>query len=98
MNLSKESRIIRETIKFPVRYDREQQTIWDASGMMVCDIRGWGKIQFMNQSEERQDAIGEKVAKLLNGFYHHDLEKLADAPNRANLFCQNQRKEYFEWD
>ena len=98
MNLSNESRLIRETIKFPVRYDREQQTIWDASGMMVCDIRGWGKIQFMDHSEERQDAIGEKVAKLLNGFHEHDQEKFADAPSRANLFSQSQRKVYFEWD
>lgn len=58
--------LIRETIAFPVTYDNKQQTIWDAKGMMVCDIRGWGRIQYMGNSEERQDAIGEKIAKLLN--------------------------------
>lgn len=64
----KTNKLIRETISFPVRYDHKQQTIWDAKGMMVCDIRGWGRIQFMNKSEERQDAIGEVIAKLLNEF------------------------------
>lgn len=58
--------MVRETIAFPVKYDNKQQTIWDSKGMMVCDIRGWGKIQFMDKSEERQDAIGEKIAQLLN--------------------------------
>ncbi len=58
--------LVKETITFPVLYDSKQQTIWDSKGMMVCDIRGWGKIQFMNETEEGQDAIGEKIAKLLN--------------------------------
>lgn len=66
MNVQEESRLIRETIEFPVRYDKAQQTIWDSKGMMVCDIKGWGRIQYMGKSEERQDAIGHKIAKLLN--------------------------------
>lgn len=61
-------RLVKETIEFPVKYDPLQQTIKDAKGMMVCDIRGWGRIQFMEKSEERQDAIGEVVAKLLNEY------------------------------
>ncbi len=68
MNLREENKLIRDTIEFPVRYDNKQQTIWDSKGMMVCDIRGWGKIQFMNKSEERQDVIGEKIANLLNDY------------------------------
>lgn len=66
------------TLKFPVRYDRLQQTIWDADGLMVCDIRGWGKLQFMNKSEDRQDAIGELISNLLNTYHrieHSDLDK-----------------------
>lgn len=66
MNLRDTRDLVQETITFPVKYDSKQQTIWDSKGMMVCDIRGWGKIQFMGKSEERQDAIGEKIAKLLN--------------------------------
>lgn len=66
MDLKNTRDLVQETIAFPVKYDNKQQTIWDSKNMMVCDIRGWGKIQFMGKSEERQDAIGEKIAKLLN--------------------------------
>ena len=55
-----------ETIQFPVYYYSAGQTIKDSKGMMVCDVRGWSKIQFMGKSEERQDAIGELIAHLLN--------------------------------
>lgn len=68
MDSRKRNTLVRETIEFPVRYDSKQQTIWDTKGMMVCDIKGWGRIQYMNKSEDRQDAIGEIVAKLLNEF------------------------------
>lgn len=68
MGLRETEDMVKETISFPVRYDNRQQTIWDSKGMMVCDIRGWGRIQFMGKSEERQDAIGEKIAKLLNEY------------------------------
>lgn len=68
MGLRETEDMVKETISFPVRYDNKQQTIWDSKGMMVCDIRGWGRIQFMGKSEERQDAIGEKIAKLLNEY------------------------------
>ncbi len=39
---------------------------WIQKRWMVCDIKGWRKIQFMNEAERRQDALGEKIAKLLN--------------------------------
>lgn len=80
MILEKEKKLIRETIEFPVYYDRLQQTIKDAKKMMVCDIRGWGKIQFMDKPEQRQDAIGEVVAKLLNEYHF-----------RENLRCDDER-------
>jgi hypothetical protein len=66
MDLRETKDLVKETVAFPVTYDNKQQTIWDSKGMMVCDIRGWGKIQFMDEAEKRQDAIGEKIAKLLN--------------------------------
>ncbi|MFZ0490290.1 MAG: hypothetical protein WBV11_00300 [Salegentibacter sp.] len=58
--------LAKETIKFPVHYDQRGQTVRDANGLMVCDIRGWGKIQYLKQAEERQDSIGRLIAKLLN--------------------------------
>ncbi len=76
MDSNKENNLALETLKFPVRYDSRQQTIWDAKGMMVCDIRGWGKIQFMNKSEKRQDAIGELIANLLNKYQRSENAKI----------------------
>jgi hypothetical protein len=76
MDLSEKNNLALETLKFPVRYDSRQQTIWDAKGMMVCDIRGWGKIQFMNKSEARQDAIGELITNLLNKFHRNENSKI----------------------
>jgi hypothetical protein len=76
MDSNKKNNLALETLKFPVRYDSRQQTIWDAKGMMVCDIRGWGKIQFMNKSEKRQDAIGELIANLLNKYQRSENAKI----------------------
>lgn len=56
------------TIDFPVRYEESAQTIRDAKGMMVCDIRGWSKIQFMAKAQERHDAIGNLICTLLNDY------------------------------
>ncbi|WP_037318015.1 hypothetical protein [Salegentibacter sp. Hel_I_6] len=72
MNSNEKNNLALETLKFPVHYDAKQQTIWDAKGMMVCDIKGWGKIQFMNKSEDRQDAIGELIASLLNKYQRNE--------------------------
>ena len=68
MGFQKTKDLVRDTITFPVNYDNSQQIIRDSKGMMVCDVKGWGRIQFMEKSEERQDAIGEKIAKLLNNY------------------------------
>ncbi|GGW98963.1 hypothetical protein [Salegentibacter mishustinae] len=76
MNLSEKNNLALDTLKFPVHYDAKQQTIWDAKGLMVCDIRGWGKIQFMNKSEDRQDAIGELIANLLNKYHRNENAKI----------------------
>lgn len=74
MDLSEKNNLLRETIAFPVRYHSNQQTIRDSKGMMVCDIRGWSKIQYMNRCEERQDVIGEKIASLLNEYREEPCE------------------------
>ncbi|SKB49517.1 hypothetical protein SAMN05660776_1398 [Salegentibacter holothuriorum] len=76
MSLSGKNNLALETLKFPVNYDSRNQTIWDANGMMVCDIRGWGKIQFMRKSEDRQDAIGDLIANLLNKYHRNKNAKI----------------------
>lgn len=54
------------SFKRPVYYDKQGQFIADADHSRVLDIRGWGRIQYMDRPEERQDAIGEMVAALIN--------------------------------
>lgn len=57
-----------ETINFPVRYDEQGQSVWDSENMMICDVRGWSRIQFKPLPERRQDEIGNLIADLLNEF------------------------------
>ncbi|WP_417886076.1 hypothetical protein [Zunongwangia sp.] len=61
------TKTVLDTITLPVNYDNISQTIKDANGVLICDVRGWGKIQFMDKAEERHDAIGYTIAELLNG-------------------------------
>lgn len=65
-----------ETIQFPVFYDNKGQVVRDSKGMMVCDVRGWSRIQFMSKPEDRQDAIGELIAVLLNDFSSNSESKM----------------------
>ncbi|WBL26811.1 hypothetical protein [Zunongwangia sp. HGR-M22] len=66
--ISEEKKALLDTINFPVNYEQNGQSIKDANGLFVCDVRGWGKIQFMDKAEERHDAIGSIIAELLNDF------------------------------
>ncbi len=67
--------------------------------MMVCDIKGWGRIQYMDKSIERQNAIGEKVAKLLNKFGDNQNEAFdEEGYDGANTLPSEERVELFKWD
>lgn len=66
MTLPEQTKTLLDTLSFPVSYDQLGQSIKDANGLLVCDVRGWGKIQFMDKAEERHDAIGFVIADLLN--------------------------------
>lgn len=68
MTLFEKTDLALSTIDFPVHYDASGQTIRDAKGMMVCDIRGWSKIQFMDRAQKRHDAIGGLICDLLNKY------------------------------
>ena len=67
MGLPEQIKTLLETLNFPVYYDQKGQSIKDAKGLFVCDVRGWSKIQFMDKAEERHNAIGFVIADLLNG-------------------------------
>lgn len=52
--------------------------IFDADDNMVADdcgenaaarIRGWGRIQYMNNPEQLQDTIGEHIAKAMTEYW-----------------------------
>ena len=66
MSLPEQTKTLLETLRFPVSYDQKGQSIKDANGLFVCDVRGWSKIQFMDKAEERHNAIGFVIADLLN--------------------------------
>lgn len=54
-----------DTIKLPVRYEIGTY-IFDSENNPVAEIRGWGRIQYLDNPEQRQDQIGELIAHLLN--------------------------------
>lgn len=59
----------------PFRY--EHGYIWDANNQMVADeaassclrVRGWGRISYMENAEELQDAVGALIAEALTKFW-----------------------------
>ena len=55
-----------ELIKYPVRYDEHGQYIWDADNHMILSIRGWGRLQYLENGAEKQDEIGQFVADAIN--------------------------------
>ena len=57
---------IKEVIDFPVRYDDYGQQIWDSNNHLICDIRGWGRIQYMKDAEKIQDSVGQFICDAIN--------------------------------
>lgn len=62
----------------PFRF--EYGYIFDANGSMVADnktdgedsalrVRGWGRIQYQENPEQLQDAVGELIAEALTEFW-----------------------------
>lgn len=58
----------------PFKYHSGGTTIFDTENNMVLNIRGWGRISSHIIDEKLagaiQDAFGNKVAQLLNEWYH----------------------------
>lgn len=59
--------LVKDTINFPVKYEPIGEMILDKENNMVCQIRGWGWIQYLENPEGRQDAIGNAIADFING-------------------------------
>ena len=53
-------------IKYPVIYDEFGQKIFDTDSNMICDIRGWGHIQYLDNPEKKQDDMGQFIADAIN--------------------------------
>ena len=69
-------------LKPPFRY--RLGYIHDANNKMVADqgghrVRGWGRIQYQPEPEQLQDAIGERIARILSE--HWDSTTTTGAPN-----------------
>ena len=59
--------------------------IYDADSCMVADdsalrVRGWGRIQYMDDAEALQDAAGELIAEALTEYWQRRTQPEATAP------------------
>lgn len=50
----------------PFRYDLDGQMIFDSENNLIADVRGWGRIEKMENAVALQDAIGELIKESLN--------------------------------
>lgn len=55
---------VNKLIKSPVEFVRGY--IHDAEGNVIMQVRGWGRLQYLKNPEEKQDAIGRFVADAIN--------------------------------
>lgn len=62
--------LILSTFKHPFKYESTCQMIFDSAGDLVANVRGWGKIQYMEDAELRQDAFGEFIAEAMNNLIY----------------------------
>lgn len=63
-----------QALSFPLKYDDMGQTIFDAKGNMILQIRGWGRLQYHPDGQDAaaklQDEIGKWVVDTLNAEAH----------------------------
>lgn len=58
--------IFSEHAKLPIRFDEYGGYFFDSNNNMIGEIRGWGKLQKLDNATEIQDAIGRHIAKCIN--------------------------------
>jgi hypothetical protein len=52
--------------KPPFKYDLDGQMIFDSENNLITDVRGWGRIEKLENAVALQDAIGELIVGSLN--------------------------------
>jgi hypothetical protein len=57
---------IKKLIKGKVRYVTYGTMILDEDNNHILDIRGWGRLQYMEDGEELQDSIGCFIVDAIN--------------------------------
>ena len=62
-----------------------QTDIRDANGDYVCDIRGWGRLQYYERGDELQDKMAKFVEDAIN-------EKLEREPLTSELITNTENK------
>jgi len=85
----KQDKRAKDYLKPPFRY--RVGYIYDANDKMVADqdgrrVRGWGRIQYQPEPEQLQDAIGERVARILSE--HWDSQTAAGAPDELSALVK----------
>ena len=61
-----EAKMTDTMIKYPVRYESSGTCIFDADNNMVANVRGWGRISYMDSPEKKQDKMGEFISQAIN--------------------------------
>lgn len=61
--------LIKDLYTKPFIYVQDGTCILDSNGERVLDIRGWGRLQYLEHGADKQDALGMYVCDLLNMNY-----------------------------
>jgi hypothetical protein len=79
-----------------VYYDNEGQYFFTKNGQMVCELRGWGRIQNMfkhqKDAEDFQDRLGEFIAKAINDAMHPERIKTPDEQKKMRFAVGDKAK------
>lgn len=59
--------------------------LWDEDSNHICDIRGWGRLQYYERGDELQDKMAQFVADAIN-------EKLEREPLTSELIPNTENK------
>lgn len=51
---------------YPCHFDEMGGIILDFNNQMMAEVRGWGKLQYLPNGEELQDAMGYFIADSIN--------------------------------
>lgn len=57
--------------KAPYKYDQFNISVFDSENNLVCDIRSWGRLQYLGdqRATQMQDAMGQLITDLLNDHF-----------------------------